>query len=51
MSPEHAYLGDRPPTVDELNAEVAARERTDICELVTIGQSQRGEDLTMLIVR
>lgn len=52
MSPAHAYLGDRPPTIEELNVEVAAlaREHADICELVTIGQSQRGEDLTMLVV-
>ncbi|MBT2527466.1 hypothetical protein J7E91_19055 [Streptomyces sp. ISL-99] len=52
MSPAHAYLGDRPPTVDELTAEVAAlaREHADVCELVTIGKSRHGEPLTMLIV-
>ncbi|MFJ9574520.1 M14 family zinc carboxypeptidase [Streptomyces bacillaris] len=52
MSSAHAYLGDRPPTIDELTAEVTAlaREHADLCELVTIGKSRSGEDLTMLIV-
>ncbi|MFE9250932.1 M14 family zinc carboxypeptidase [Streptomyces sp. NPDC007088] len=52
MRPAHAYLGDRPPTVDELTAEVAAlaRGHEGVCDLVTIGRSRRGENLTMLVV-
>ncbi|WP_435059252.1 M14 family zinc carboxypeptidase [Streptomyces sp. bgisy060] len=52
VSPAYTYLGDRPPTVDELTAEITtlAREHADVCEVVTIGKSRRGEDLTMLIV-